>query len=287
MQAVRRDADVAFVSRDGTPDPRLSPGKFTAVWEGRLFTIAQGAYTLHVHTAGKVRLSLNGNMLLDGDSPSPAWLQSKPVELTYGYHPLKLEYTAADSDAQIGLYWSGPQFQLEPVPSRHLSHLPAEAPSERFEQGPVLARALRCGACHQIHGETAAPTAPALDRVRGNLQASWVVDWLTSQKATRETASEVVTEVPRRMPHFELGETDAKAIAAYLFAVSQDAAGAAEVRSVDGPRASTPGKGSQKAEEASHEAECFGRPAARRHDRLPGVSSCDDLRQLHSSVVAI
>jgi mono/diheme cytochrome c family protein len=220
--AVRRDADVAFVWRDSAPDPRLSPGKFTAVWQGRLFTIAQGAYTLHVHAAGKVRLTLNDNVLLDVDSPSPTWTQAKPAELSYGYHPLKLEYTAA-ADAQIGLYWSGPQFQLEPIPSRHLFHLPAEAPSERFEQGQVLARALRCGACHQVPGETAALTAPALDRVRGNLEPSWVVDWLSSKEPTRETASEVVTEVPRRMPHFALEESDARAIAAYLFDASHDA----------------------------------------------------------------
>ncbi len=188
-----------------------------------MFSIVPGSYQLHVFAAGSVRLQLEDQTLLDAQSPQGAWLEAKPVELTYGYHRLTIEYTPVAGDARIGLYWSGPQFQLEPIPARHLFHLPADSPSRVFEQGQLLVRALRCEACHQLPHASTALTAPALDRVRDNLESAWITDWLSAKSETPEgDAATTITEVPRRMPHFDLSPKDAEALTSYLMSVSHE-----------------------------------------------------------------
>ncbi|HEX3870849.1 MAG TPA: PA14 domain-containing protein, partial [Pirellulales bacterium] len=195
---VRRDPDIAFLWRGRSPDSRLDAGNFTARWEGRLFSIVPGPYRLHVFAAGKVRLKLGDQTLLEAESPDAAWLEAKPVDLSYGYHRLTVEYTSPGGESRIGLFWSGPQFQLEPIPARNFFHAPADAPSQQFEQGQLLVRALRCEACHDLPNSQTALTAPALDRLRGNLNASWMVDWLSAAPASDATKDETsITDVSR------------------------------------------------------------------------------------------
>ncbi|HEX4128548.1 MAG TPA: PA14 domain-containing protein [Pirellulales bacterium] len=212
---VRRDADVQFAWGAKEPDERLDGGSFHVAWSGRLFSIAPGEYRLHVFAAGRVRLSLAGKSLLDKQSAEPAWMAAEPIELSYGYHPFTLEYEPAADAGRIGLFWSGPQFQLEPIPDRHFFHLPNEAPPETFEQGALLTRALRCTACHEIAADEKIVAAPGLNRLRGNLEPGWLVEWLTAKPQAN------VEAVPRRMPHFDFTSDEARAIATYLFATSQ------------------------------------------------------------------
>jgi mono/diheme cytochrome c family protein len=221
----RLDSDVQFQWRDGSPDLRLPIGKFSATWQGRLFTIASGKYQLHVYAAGRVRVALNSKVVLETTAEKPTWLPAMPADLTYGHHPLEITYEPG-TEARIGLFWSGPQFQLEPVPDRHLFHDPKQTPDGRFEQGQLLVRALRCASCHEIPHEQAALTAPALTHLAGNLSPDWLIDWLTGKNlaaTTNSAAESSVAFVPRRMPHFELTPDDARAIGAYLFSVSQPA----------------------------------------------------------------
>ncbi|HWB01071.1 MAG TPA: hypothetical protein VG713_21415, partial [Pirellulales bacterium] len=213
-EAVRRDGDLQFAWDATAPDDRLEPIPFTATWRGRLFSIAPGKYQLKAFAAGRVRLTLEGKTLLDATVDTPQWLAAEPIELAYGYHPLAIDYSSNNGAARLGLFWSGPQFQLEPVPERHLFHLPADEPPSAFEHGRLLTRALRCAACHEFADERATLSAPALDRLRGNLEPGWMVEWLSAKPLA---GGETVT---RRMPHFDLTADDARAIVTYLHAVS-------------------------------------------------------------------
>ncbi|HEY5313988.1 MAG TPA: PA14 domain-containing protein, partial [Pirellulales bacterium] len=132
---VRRDVDVQFVWRDASPDPRIHPGPLKARWQGRLFTMSPGKYQLHVYAQGKVRLRIAGKTCFDQTLEKPKWITSESLTLDYGYHPLELDFEKTGSEARIGLYWSGPQFQLEPLTERNLVHEPAHAPDESFERG--------------------------------------------------------------------------------------------------------------------------------------------------------
>jgi cbb3-type cytochrome oxidase cytochrome c subunit len=240
-RAARRvEGEVAAAWGAAGPDARLGPGPVAATWRGRLFTIAPGAYRLHLFADGPARVRLAGQEVLAGTA-NGGWLDGRPVELEYGYHPLQIEYQGGEAGGRIGLYWSGPQFQLEPLPERHLFHDPADSPDGRFQAGQTLARALRCGVCHALPGEARDDSgatglvgpiaAPALTRLRGNIEQAWLVDWLADDdplsadqaapKSTGRTpaapgAMNGAFGITRKMPHLGLTADEARLIAAYL-----------------------------------------------------------------------
>jgi len=218
----RLDPAVAFVWRDTAPDDRLPPGKFSARWQGRLLVVSPGAYRFHIYTAGSVRLRINGDELLSRNLQRAQWVAAPQRELPYGFHALDLEFAHDGEEPRLSLYWEGPQFQLEPVPDRHLFHDPSMRPDQRFERGHVLSRALRCSACHQVPGESAPLAAPALTHLHGNINPVWMTDWLTAPHSRQhgEGDSHQTETVERRMPHFALSRTEAQSIVDYLLANS-------------------------------------------------------------------
>ena len=223
---VRCDNSVNFVWRGASPDPRLGAGPFTANWRGRLFSIVPGSYTLHVYSAGKVTLRLKDQLLLEVDSKQPGWHAATPIDLTYGYHPLEIDFEKLGDQARLSLYWQGPRFQLEPVPERHLFHDPANSPNEQFAVGRRLTRTLRCQACHEIGGQREYVPAPALTQLPGNLSRPWLVNWLASDPTGEEasTAQSDTDEktILRRMPHLAIDRPQAEAIADYLWSTSAE-----------------------------------------------------------------
>jgi mono/diheme cytochrome c family protein len=231
-RALRIDAEVAFAWEGAAPDERLAHGPFTATWRGRLFTIVPGAYRLHLFASGDVRVRLSNQVLAEGragDAAGPGWIDSPPIELEYGYHPLEIEYRRGIV-GRIGLYWSGPQFPLEPVPVRHLFHEPSAAPGNEFEEGRMLARALRCGACHALPGGESPLAAADLSRLPGQIDRGWLIDWLSAPPAEQGPA---IPAIERRMPHLGMSGSDAACIADYL--TTGRPGDASTVASSDGP----------------------------------------------------
>src|SRR5262249_855659 len=152
-QHTRLDDEIAFVWGDRAPDRRLRPGPFTAAWRGQLLVQLPGKYSLRLFVAGAARVTLDGKLLLDGSSHEPGWLEGESVGPEFGYHPLEVTYRRTDEMARLGLYWQSSQFELEPVAARWLFHDANTTPSDDFERGARLVRALRCAACHAIAGE--------------------------------------------------------------------------------------------------------------------------------------
>ena len=180
---------------------------------------ANGPYQLHAYFSGRLRVTLGDQVVLDAESDQPSWHSSQPRELNYDYHALQVEYEKLSKTARVALYWSGPQFQLEPIDGRQLFHDRKQAVDQSFQRGETLVRALRCAACHEFPSEPPAIAAPALDRLALNIHATWLVAWLSDSSSTPTNLSES-DEVSRRMPHFQLKDQEAKALAAYLLAKS-------------------------------------------------------------------
>lgn len=248
----RLDDTVSFVWRDKSPDPRLPAGFFSAQWQGRLFSIAQGEYQLHLYAAGSLVVKLNNQMILQDQSQQPRWFSAKPVRLQYGYHPLEIEFRKLNDEARIGLFWSGPQFQLEPIPDRHLFHEPAKKPDQSFEQGQQLARALRCGACHAIPDERAAIKGPDLTHLADTMSKDWLIDWLATNYETPSPVEDKVSDanISRRMPVLGLNRDEAVAVASYLFDRSQPLPSFVEPKSPPAPK-SAPDKGAKSSPKKS------------------------------------
>jgi len=221
-ETVRRDERVAFVWDAGSPDARLG-AQFQASWKGRLWTQIPGRYRLHVFGAGKIKLSLSGEVLIEGESKEPRWFASEPVKQQFGYHRLQIEFEKLGDAARLSLYWSGPNFDLEPISERWLFHDPEESPNEQFERGRTLVRALRCAACHRLPVGQKPLSAPALDGLAGAVDRDWLLDWLSegTEQHSEHNTDHPASTFSRRMPHFNLKRKEAEAIAAALVHATQ------------------------------------------------------------------
>lgn len=218
-----RLADRPFV--DGDPrrlDERLGDGPYTWRWRGRLWVQQPGEHRLAVYVCGRVTVRIGEQVVLDAASAQPAWHASPPLALDFDHHRLEIQFTtqslASAQAARLGLYWSSAAFSLEPIPARFLLHdresQGDEAEVARTQQlGRDRFREARCAACHESASEAPAARAPALDRVRGNLQREWIVEWL---QAKRPPESDEVAHAARTMPYFQLSRTEALDLAAYL-----------------------------------------------------------------------
>lgn len=210
VEHTRLEEQVSFSWGDTPPDRRVPAGSFQATFQGHLLIQTPGKHRLRAFTAGKVRLTLDGEPRLEHSSRQANWLDSEWIDLPFGYHRLEVEYRRTDEAARIALFWEGPQFGLEPLAARWLFHEKQVAAHDGSAIGQRWVRALRCAACHDIAGEPPALPAPALDRLAGNISRSWLVNRLSNQ----------VDAESRQMPHFNFDRQQAEAIAEYLFSVS-------------------------------------------------------------------
>jgi mono/diheme cytochrome c family protein len=207
--ASRIDEVIAFDWQDASADPRLPAGPFSGVWRGRLWTQSPGRHTLACYVLGQVELKLGGRVVLAGQADQPQWIVSQPLELPFDRHPIEITFRKTGSRAQLAIFWSGPDFGLEPIPARFLMHDRGASPSMAFERGRQLASALRCAACHKDEGASVV-AAPALDRLTGNIHESWLVNWLSELEIVPGDKQ------PRKMPHMGMSRDEATAIAAWL-----------------------------------------------------------------------
>ncbi len=211
----RFDNDLQFDWKSKEIDARIdihSPSRVN--WTGFLESKQSGDYRIHAHVAGRVRVVLDGKPILDSVSSEPQWIESNSIELKFGRHPIEIEFEGVGSQKRIGLYWSGPQFELEPIAHRYFSHRSQVTIDDSFERGAQLSRVLRCTACHQGHDSREPLPAPSLTHLDGNLRREWLVERLTAKKASAD----------QKMPHFGLSQADAEAIVETLFASSQPSA---------------------------------------------------------------
>lgn len=210
----RRDATISLAPGDAQIDRRLDGTSLQVRWTGFLMSQAVGEYRLHTYSAGNVQITLDGETVLRAESKSPEWSVSAPIPLQFDFHPFDVTYDRKDTAGGLQLFWSGPQFQLEPVGTRYLFHDPTQTPDATLERGELIVRAMHCAACHQIPGESSPSDAPSLVHVASNMHYDWLVDWLSRTTPSQEGAL-------RRMPHFAISKSEAESIATYLFSQSK------------------------------------------------------------------
>ncbi len=94
-------------------------------------------------------VSIDNQKVMESRSTSATVHKSRESELALGYHAIEIVLESNQPRGQMQLYWRGPGFQWEPVTERYLVHPADKHPSDDFERGRLLARGLRCAACHQ------------------------------------------------------------------------------------------------------------------------------------------
>ncbi len=245
----RLDDDLHFDGNYSSLDARVDPkSSFKARWSGFLECKEHGEFRLHAFAAGTIRVRVDEVEVLSGNAGRASWFDSKPVALKFGRHAIEVIYETADiqmtaGSRQLAMYWSGPQFELEPISHRSFSHRASDLNTSAltagdlraselaagtkaatlFDRGSELSRALRCGACHVGNDPREPLQGPSLTHLEGNLHRDWLLERLTSNASEPSVPFEE-SKRSQRMPHFGLSPQDADAVVVALFDASQPAA---------------------------------------------------------------
>ena len=158
-------------------DERVSLSEFQVKWSGFLLVQAPGDYVISAHGRGKVEIQINGKPCNQGNSIENAtWMKGRPVRMEFGWHPIEIHYSPEGKLGRLGFYWEGPNFGLEPIVSRFLSH-EIEVEDAGFARGKELARAYACENCHGVEpADAQSLAAPKLTQLQRNMQRQWLID---------------------------------------------------------------------------------------------------------------
>ena len=217
----RIDDSISFIWRKQSPDKQLVNTKFNVSWKGYLHS-HPGLHRIDAFAAGQVRITLNGQVLLDKTAEEAQWLTGVPMKLAFDWHPLEVEYDNTGNEAELRLFWSSPTFPLTPITPHDLFHNPQNVPPNDFQHGELLTRVLRCAVCHHIPGTAQPRPAPVLDHLKNNIHHPWLIEWLVDDRGDKHVEIDGQQTVLRKMPSFGFSRDQATALAAYLLQQSSE-----------------------------------------------------------------
>jgi len=116
----RLDPTVNFNWAAGSPDPSVNVDNFSVRWTGEIEVPTTGSYTFYTQTDDGVRLWVGGELIIDN------WAEGNTSDnggielISRQRYEIKLEYYENGGDARCELYWMGPGFIREVIPSRYL-----------------------------------------------------------------------------------------------------------------------------------------------------------------------
>ncbi|HQX50988.1 MAG TPA: c-type cytochrome [Planctomycetaceae bacterium] len=208
----RIDRRLCFEWSDSEIDSRITTAQ-SVTWTGNLIVHTPGRHTFHVQLAGSVSVAIDDRSVLQEEEAN-TFVSSSPVELSAGDHQIRVEFKpgsrqpANDSrDPKLQLFWSSPDFTLEPLPANCLWHSPEESDDAVAQQGRQLVDALRCAACHTGLEELPVLKAPNLHRIYGHTDEASIVRRLTTPESVGVWSS---------MPTFGFTDVEANDVAAFL-----------------------------------------------------------------------
>lgn len=191
----------------------------TVNWSGNLLVRTGGRHTFHAQISGAIRISVDGDAVLVANGLN-VFRSGDAVDLSAGEHQIQVEFQTdpktptneTTSDFRLQVFWSSPDFTLEPIPADALSHASDDtAEATVAHQGRLLVDAMRCSACHNGLHEMPPLKAPDLQRLQGLTSHADIVRRLTLPETLGAWST---------MPEFDFSETEAKDIAAFLLKVN-------------------------------------------------------------------
>ena len=179
----------------------------------------RGEYTFSVEVRGQVKVSVNGETILDAAGAAAAQSADKTIQLQKGANHFVVDYaTDGEDDAQLQLHWASKEFPREPVPPTAWTHTPptAELEGARLREGRMIFTQLHCDACHDAGAaipkdgsgmmETMM-TAPDLADAGARFRPEWIAAWVENPRAIRADAT---------MPNLHATKEQAADVAAFL-----------------------------------------------------------------------
>ena len=208
-----------YVPEGRAASPFISPGPFTAKWEGVVHLDLRDRFIFQAELNGSLKLELNDKLVMEETGTGGLTEPTKRIRLNSRSNTLKATFKAPEKgDAFFRLYWSTPDYGNEPIPPKYLKHTPDEklAEGSALRRGRQLAAEHRCFNCHATDAPgkgmpELAMDAPAFEGIGSRRGTDWMADWVRNPKKMRPSA-----KMPA-MLHGVTAEADARAIAAARF----------------------------------------------------------------------
>ncbi len=115
---VRRDAKIDFNWGGGSPDPSISNDNFTAKWFGSITPQFTDTYTFYLTGDDGVRLTINGNLIINKWIAQDAVESSATINLEVGKsYPIQVDYYEEGGNAVAKLAWSSTLLPKQVIPA--------------------------------------------------------------------------------------------------------------------------------------------------------------------------
>ncbi len=204
----RVDPDIAFQWEQSAPHPQIGAKDWKAEWTGQVLLRSLTPYQFHAQVNGSVTVLIDDEVVLKVESNGPQWLSGEPVKVSPGFQDIKVKYEPGSKGAELKLFWSSEEFDIEPIPSHQFFHEEDDSEIQLIELGRQHFDAKRCANCHREEKiiDRFSP-APPLWGVTSGTNPQWIVDKLLGQHPEAEHD---------QMPNFGFTKEQAEDIAAYL-----------------------------------------------------------------------
>ncbi len=219
-----------------SPTVFVPPGSLVARWDGFVKSDLAATITLRAEFVGALTVDVNGEAVIQSESPRPQVVASAAMMLHAGLNSFSVRLASLpDSQAAIRLLWQRDNDVAEPLRAEVLVHDPeaiaALATQQRLRLGRELVGRYRCGRCHATGASGAMPELnvdlPSLAGVADRLTTSWLNRWIRDPQSMRNDIT---------MPHV-LRASDEREIAdlvAYLDTLHSEDAPVSDSASEDG-----------------------------------------------------
>jgi hypothetical protein len=91
---------------------------YSVEWTGKLYVPKSGQYEFATEQISASRLAIDGKQIIDNQQKN-SMAQAK-LDLTAGYHDVKLHYRDEDGYSHMYLYWTPPGGKREIIPTENL-----------------------------------------------------------------------------------------------------------------------------------------------------------------------
>ncbi len=117
----RVDPTIDFAFGEGSPDPSIDPDTFSVRWSGQVQPEFSEEYTFYTVSDDGVRLTVNGQVIIDNLTDHPATENSGTITLVAGQkYDIQLEYYENMVDAVAQLLWSSQSQPKQIIPQGRL-----------------------------------------------------------------------------------------------------------------------------------------------------------------------
>jgi len=201
FQVTRLEPSVALTLAPGEAAHPRSSGGDEFRWQGTINLLLPGKYRFDAVLLGELTVKIGTTEVFqarvtEGMISTAKTVRGREVDLTPGIQPFEAIFRRTGPSARVDLHWTGPGFQLEPIPYFFFGHLRDQRPASfasmvAEEHGRFLVEELSCLRCHpaaatDMQAKTLVErSGPNLSQIGQRVYPGWLEAWLANPQKLR------------------------------------------------------------------------------------------------------